>query len=125
MGNSTSRIDHVEMTTPSPVTSPGTSESVPLIATETSQGKPSKIHAYCKDAQRENQSCIWFCRGYGRDTLALDVNVEDVEKGSGRDSFQLRRFDKWWNRFGFYNIVGVRHVQVCSVRPVPSKRVPS
>jgi hypothetical protein len=91
-----------------------TNETVPLISMETSQGRKSKIHAYCNDPQRETKSCIWFCRRYGRDTLALDVSVEDVEKGSGRRSFQLRRFDKWWNRFGFYNIVGVRHVQVSS-----------
>jgi hypothetical protein len=36
--------------------------------------------------------------------------MEDIEKGSR--SFKLQRFDKWWNRLGFYNIVGVRHVKV-------------
>jgi hypothetical protein len=36
--------------------------------------------------------------------------MEDIEKGSR--SFKLQRFDKWWNRLGFYNIVGVRHVEV-------------
>jgi hypothetical protein len=27
-------------------------------------------------------------------------------------SFKLQRFENWWNRLSFYNIVGVRHVKV-------------
>jgi hypothetical protein len=117
----TGPANEVEMATLTLDDSSKTNKTVPSIATETSYGRKSKIHAYCNDPQQENEFCIWFCRRYGRDTLAFDVNMEDVEKGSGRGSFQLRRFDRWWTRFGFYTIVGVRHVQVCSVRSVPSK----
>jgi hypothetical protein len=86
------------------------SESAPLNPFKDPGGKQSKIHDYCSEPQRQAKSCIWFCRRYGRDVLAFDVTTEDIKKGS--QSFKLQRFDNWWNRLGFYNIVGVRHVKV-------------
>lgn len=87
-----------------------TSDSAPLNPFQDIGGKPSKLNEYCNDPKRQAKSCIWFCRRYGRDVLASDVPTEDIEKGS--HSFKLQRFDNWWSRLGFYNIVGVRHVKV-------------
>jgi hypothetical protein len=85
-------------------------ESAPLNPFKDPGGKQSKIHDYCTEPKRQAKSCVWFCRRYGRDVLAFDVNVEDIEDGA--KSLKLQRFDDWWRRFGFYNIVGVRHVKV-------------
>lgn len=85
-------------------------EALPLNPSKDPDGIKSKIHEYCVDPQRQAKSCIWFCRRYGRDVLASDEDIENIE--SGPNSFKLQRFDKWWSRLGFYNIVGVRHVKV-------------
>lgn len=80
------------------------------ILSRTSVGNQARFTSTATTLKRQAKSCIWFCRRYGRDVLAFDVETEDIEKGS--HSFKLQRFDNWWSRLGFYNIVGVRHVQV-------------
>lgn len=106
-------IDVPDTVTPS--TSPPVAADVRAVchATWTPEGRPSKIHEYCSDTVRKGQNCMWFVRRYGRSTFASYIVIEDIEKGS--NPFKLQCFDSWWSRFGFYNIVGVRHVKVCLV----------
>ena len=87
-----------------------TAEPAPVNPFKDPGGKPSKIHEYCSEPQNRGSSCVWFCRRYGRNVLARDVKVEEMEEGS--QVFKLQRFDNWWSRLGFYNIVDVRHVKV-------------
>jgi hypothetical protein len=87
-----------------------TEEAEPLNPYKDPGGIKSKIHEYCVHPERRAKSCIWFCRRYGRDVLASDIEFENIEGGSR--AFKLQSFDRWWSRLGFYNIVGVRHVMV-------------
>jgi hypothetical protein len=83
----------------------------PFADSDSVLGKPSKIHKYCITPERQDKTCIWLCRKQGRRAVAWDRPDEDPEKGSG-GTFRLLGSNPWWNRFAFYNCVGVRHAQV-------------
>ena len=75
-------------------------------------GKPSRIHEYCVEPERQGKTCIWLCRRQGRRAVAWDRPDKDPDPEHGAGAFRLLGKNPWWSRFAFYNCVGVRHVQV-------------